>query len=64
MLGPLGPGLGFIPGLPVEDRLPALPIILLRVFGFSFSKARCPCLSSSDMHNEWRNWALSPEGQS
>lgn len=35
MLGPLGPGLGFIPGLPVEDCLPALPIILL---GFHFLK--------------------------
>ena len=36
MLGPLGPGLGFIPGLPVEDCLPALPIILLRVFIWVF----------------------------
>ena len=34
MLGPLGPGLGFIPGLPVEDRLPALPIILLCISHF------------------------------
>ena len=39
MLGPLGPGLGFIPGLPVEDRLPALPLILLHVYlGFHFLK--------------------------
>lgn len=41
MLGLLVPGLGFIPGRPVEDHLPALPIILLHVFiylGFHFLK--------------------------
>lgn len=36
MLGLLGPGLGFIPGHPVEDHLPALPIILLHVFIWVF----------------------------
>lgn len=39
MLGLLVPGLGFYSRAPVEDHLPALPIILLHVFiylGFHF----------------------------
>lgn len=36
MLGSLSHGLGFILELPIEGRLPALPIVLLNAFIWAF----------------------------